>query len=43
MRTPRGRILTPAAFEHLGKTPPATQTFMQAAEEVQENEQTRLL
>ncbi|MBE5775927.1 MAG: Holliday junction branch migration DNA helicase RuvB [Clostridiales bacterium] len=43
MRTPRGRILTPAAFEHLGKTPPATQSFMQAAEEIPEGEQTRLL
>ena len=43
MRTPRGRILTPAAFEHLGKTPPATQSFMQAAEEMPEGEQTRLL
>ena len=43
MRTPRGRILTPAAFEHLGKTPPATQSFMQATEEMPEGEQTRLL
>ena len=24
MRTPRGRVCTPAAYEHLGKTPPAT-------------------
>ena len=33
MRTPRGRILTPAAFEHLGKTPPANGLFMRAASE----------
>ncbi len=24
MRTPRGRVATPAAWEHLGLTPPAT-------------------
>ena len=23
MRTPRGRVCTPLAYEHLGKTPPA--------------------
>ena len=25
MRTPRGRVATPAAFRHLGKTPPQTE------------------
>jgi len=24
MRTPRGRVCTPLAYEHLGKTPPAS-------------------
>ena len=43
MRTPRGRILTPLAFEHLGKTPPANPGLYHAAEEAAEGEQTRML
>ena len=42
MRTPRGRILTPAAFEHLGKTVPQNAQFLRAAEEA-DSEQTTLL
>ena len=38
MRTPRGRVCTPLAYEHLGKTPPANFN-----EKVQEAEQTSLL
>ena len=38
MRTPRGRVCTPLAYAHLGKTPPAT--LQSVTEEV---EQTSLL
>ncbi|MBQ7656634.1 MAG: Holliday junction branch migration DNA helicase RuvB [Clostridia bacterium] len=38
MRTPRGRVCTPLAYQHLGKTPPANFN-----EKVQEVEQTSLL
>ncbi|MBR3738963.1 MAG: Holliday junction branch migration DNA helicase RuvB [Clostridia bacterium] len=38
MRTPRGRVCTPLAYEHLGKTPPANYS-----EKVQDAEQTSLL
>ena len=38
MRTPRGRVCTPLAYEHLGKTPPAAP----AAPASDENEQTTL-
>ena len=38
MRTPRGRVCTPLAYQHLGKTPPANYN-----EKVQEAEQTSLL
>ena len=38
MRTPRGRVATPLAYEHLGKTPPSNYN-----EKVQEAEQTSLL
>jgi len=38
MRTPRGRVATPLAYQHLGKTPPANLN-----EKVQEVEQTTLL
>ena len=38
MRTPRGRVCTPLAYQHLGKTPPANFN-----EKVQEAEQTSLL
>ena len=36
-RTPRGRMATPLAYEHLGKTPPATPASAQ-----EETEQTTL-
>ena len=38
MRTPRGRVCTPLAYEHLGKTPPAN-----FSEKVRDVEQTSLL
>ena len=38
MRTPRGRVCTPLAYEHLGKTAPANYS-----EKVQDAEQTSLL
>ncbi|MBR4332173.1 MAG: hypothetical protein IKP72_05815, partial [Clostridia bacterium] len=38
MRTPRGRVCTPLAYEHLGKTPPSN-----FSEKVQDAEQTSLL
>ena len=37
MRTPRGRVATPLAYEHLGKTPPAAPASAQ-----EETEQTTL-
>ena len=30
MRTPRGRVATPAAWRHLGLTPPAATTAVDA-------------